>query len=343
MEWYELSITTTEEASDPIAAVLNEWGAGGVSIEESWLKHEGKETPLGGWYEVPNNGIPIGTAIIRAYFSKQEPFTMEQLKERAKQLLEQVQASGLKAAPGKIDVGVVREEDWADAWKKYYHPVRVTERLTVKPPWEHYEPEANEIVIELDPGMAFGTGTHATTVLCLKMLEKHLKQGDHVIDVGTGSGILAAASAKLGADKVLALDLDPVAVSSAEENARLNGLEQQIQVRQSDLLGIVAGRDNFDKTEDAHANHREETASYEKLNVNIPVDAVVANILADIILRFVDDAWRILKPGGIFIASGIIEKKRREVEEELKKTGFHILETAQEGDWVAIVAGKAQR
>lgn len=326
MQWYELTIRTTEEATDAIAAVLNEWGAGGVSIEESWLKHEGKATPLGEWYEVPKNDIAVGKAIIKAYFTLHQ--SIDQLRVQVKELLAQIESSGIDTSPAEMEIGRVDEQDWANAWKQYYHPVRVTEQLTVKPTWEAYEPAEGELIVELDPGMAFGTGTHATTTLCMKMLEKYIEPGNHVIDVGTGSGILAIASAKLGAERVLALDLDPVAVSSASENVKINQLERIIKVRQSDLLGVLQ-------------NENPEKPNEASIGVRIPTDIVVANILADIILRFVDDAYRILKPNGIFIASGIIDSKRCQVESEMKKQGFSIVEIVRDGEWVVIIGKKA--
>lgn len=327
MKWYEMEIHTTEAATDMIAAMLNEWGAGGVSIEESWLKHEGKQSPLGEWYEVLDNQIPIGRATIRAYFSELE--SVEELKLQVSNLLETLKQSGTDVSPGLIEIGSVDEEDWANAWKQYYHPVRISDRLTVKPTWEDYEPAADELVIELDPGMAFGTGTHATTRLCMNALEKHVQPGQTIIDVGTGSGILAIACAKLGAEKVLALDLDPVAVSSATENVNLNGMASSIQVAQSDLLGVIQS----EKSE-----HHTEASSI--LTEYVPADLVVANILAEIILRFVDDVYQALKSGGKFIASGIIESKRQEVEEEMLRQGFRIEETVSEQDWIVIVASK---
>lgn len=197
--------------------------------------------------------------------------------------------------------------------EKHYHPVKVSEKFTIVPTWETYEPaSSDELIIEMDPGMAFGTGTHPTTVMCLQALEKYVRPGDHVIDVGTGSGILSIVAAMLGARSVRALDLDPVAVDSARLNVKLNKVQHIVTVSQNNLL-----------------DHIEE-----------PADVIVANILAEIILRFTGDAYRLLKPGGRFITSGIIQAKKQDVKDGLLAAGFAIEEINVMEDWVAVVAMK---
>lgn len=323
MRWHEITVHTTEEAIEMISNFLHELGAGGVTIEESGTLNKERDTSLGQWYEKPLNDIPEGRAVIQGYFP---------LEAGLEQLLAQLQQSVDELAQYDIDTGnpayavrQVDDEDWANAWKQYFKPLRISERLTIKPTWEDYEPSPEEIILELDPGMAFGTGTHATTALCLRTLEKVVKPGDEVIDVGTGSGILSIAAAKLGARHVLALDLDPVAVSSATGNAKLNRLEQRITVAQSDLLqALRTGR-----TEDGG-----------KLGVTLPVQVVVANILAEIILLFVEDVYQALQPGGTYIASGIIKSKQADVEQALASCGFLVQERYEETDWVAIAARK---
>jgi ribosomal protein L11 methyltransferase len=222
----------------------------------------------------------------------------------------------------EYSVRLVDEQDWANSWKQYFKPLRVTDRLTIKPTWEPYDASPDELILELDPGMAFGTGTHATTSLCLKTIEQVVRPGDHVIDVGTGSGVLAIAAAKLGAEHVLALDLDPVAVSSATENIRLNGLEERVTVRHSDLLQALRDSEGGD------------------IGVKMPVQVVVANILAEIILLFIDDVAQVLETGGHYIVSGVIESKERLVEEALVKAGFEIENKRTDSEWVVFVAKK---
>jgi ribosomal protein L11 methyltransferase len=318
MKWFAITIHTTEEATEMVSLFFHENGAGGVSIEEHESPEKPRDTSLGEWFEIPPNHIPEGEAIITAYFPETSDIgsIVEELNGSVKHLQE------IDIDPGKADVTVaeVREEDWANEWKRYFKPVKVSDRIAIKPTWEHYEQSPGEVVIELDPGMAFGTGTHATTSLCLRTLENIIRPDDHMIDVGTGSGILAIAGAKLGAEQVLALDLDPVAVSSAKENIRLNGLEDVIAVEKSDLLQVLN--------------------SERELNVKIPVRVVAANILAEIILKFIDDVYRVLQPGGLYVVSGVIQKKQAEVEKALQLAGFVIDGRNMEEDWVVIIARK---
>ncbi len=320
MIWHELTIYTTEEASEAIADWLHREGAGGVSIEESGSLARKRDTSLGQWYEKPLNDIPEGDAVMKAYFA--EGTDSHRMAAELAGFLKQLPEFGLN--PGKCDItyASIHEEEWADAWKQYFKPTHVSDKLVIKPTWETYEPKPGEIIIELDPGMAFGTGTHATTALCMRTLESVVQPGDHVIDVGTGSGILAVTAAQLGAERVLGLDLDPVSVSSATENVRLNGLEGQIDVRLSDLLGAL--RENGEQP----------------IGVRLPVQVVVANILAEIIMTFTDDVHEALEAGGAYIASGIITSKERDVCQALERTGFTLESRHEDSGWVALVARK---
>ena len=210
-----------------------------------------------------------------------------------------------------VSISEVHEEEWATAWKKYYHPVKISERFTIVPTWEEYEPvSSDELIIELDPGMAFGTGTHPTTVMCIQALERTIQEGDLVVDVGTGSGVLSIASALLGAKHIQALDLDEVAVESAKMNVKLNKVQDLVDVSQGNLLD----------------------------GVDEQADVVVANILAEIIMRFTDDVGKVVKTGGYFIASGIIQPKKEDVKNAIIASGFTIEETIQMEDWVALIA-----
>lgn len=352
MKWIEVTVKIAEEAAEAVSHYLNEQGAGGVAIEQSWHVHKNRQTPLGEWYEVPFNDIPEGQVVIKAYFPEEAHVLAEEadlrLEEaevrkgktdaivndgdapsialRLRRFISRLPEFGIEPGSTEINIASVAEEDWSEAWKQYYKPLRVGERLTVKPVWEPYQPAADEIVIELDPGMAFGTGTHATTALCMRMLEQFIRPGDDVIDVGTGSGILAAAAARLGARRVLAVDLDPVAVSSARDNARLNGVQDRVFVMESDLLGVL----------------KQEPGEHDafRVPVELPVAVVVANILAEILLRFVDDVARSLRTGGIYIASGIIESKASDVVEALRAHNFDIVKRMEEEGWVALAARK---
>ncbi|WP_058301935.1 50S ribosomal protein L11 methyltransferase [Gorillibacterium timonense] len=348
MRWHEITIHTTEEAIEMISNHLHELGAGGVSIEESGTLNKERDTSFGQWYEKPLNDIPEGRAEIKGYFS--EDYNVEELLTNLTAFYAELESYEIDTGEPRMETKLVDEEDWAHAWKAYFKPIRVSERLTIKPTWEDYEPESpDELILEMDPGMAFGTGTHATTSLCLRTLEKVVQPGDDVIDVGTGSGILAVAAVKLGARHVLALDLDPVAVSSATENAEQNGLKENITIHLSDLLGVLGGTTVAAINEALDADgHISETATQEsestlpanELGVHLPVRVVVANILAEIIMTFTDDVYRALQPGGVYIASGIIEAKEEAVKDTLRKSGFTIKDTYREEDWVAIVAEK---
>lgn len=320
MKWYELTISTTEIAQEMISNFLHEHGAGGVSIEESGNLNRPRDTRLGQWYDTPLNDIPEGEAVIKGYFT--EDVNMDQLIEALKPRIEELRDFSIDPGHVKYDYIAVDDDSWATAWKEYFHPIRITNKLTIKPTWETYTPAEGEMIIELDPGMAFGTGTHPTTALCLRTLESVIKGGETIIDVGTGSGVLAIGASLLGAQRVLALDLDPIAVSSAKENVELNHLSEQIEVHLSDLLGIITNKEG----------------SADQLAVKPPVDIVVANILAEIILLFVDDVYQALKPGGTYIASGIWKNKEEVVEQGLIAAGFEVVDKQRDEDWIAFVA-----
>nr|WP_276316305.1 50S ribosomal protein L11 methyltransferase [Paenibacillus artemisiicola] len=322
-----MTINTTEEAIEMISNFLHEMDADGVSIEESGTLNKPRDTSLGQWYEHPLNDIPEGRAVIKGYFSELDA-DVDALVAQLPPRIDELREFGIDPGDYAITTALVDEEDWANAWKQYFKPIRVTERLTIKPTWEDYVPSPDERIIELDPGMAFGTGTHPTTALCLRTLESVIRGGEEVIDVGTGSGILAIGAMLLGAKRVLALDLDPIAVSSATENSRLNRLENDVQVHLSDLLGVLKSQ--------------EEGGNGVSLNVTVPVDLVVANILAEIILLFIDDVYAALKPGGTYIASGIFKNKEEAVAEGLEAAGFAIVDRQRDQDWIAFVAKKPE-
>lgn len=321
MRWHELTVLATESSQEMVTHYLTELGAGGVSIEESWSADKPRDTTFGELYDTKLNDIRPGYAEFKAYFS--EGTDMKQIVMELDLLLKGMPEFGFDAGEFSISLGDVHQDDWADAWKQYFKPIAITERLTIKPTWEEYSAREDELVIELDPGMAFGTGTHPTTTLCLIALERSISPGDQIIDVGTGSGVLAIGAMKLGSAKVLALDLDPVAVTCANENVTLNQYENDIEVRLSDLLGVL--HDNEDNA---------------GTGVKPPVDIVVANILAEIILLFLSDVMEVLKPGGIYITSGIYSNKEMVVKAGLLAAGFEIIDVLRQEEWIAFVAGK---
>lgn len=347
MLWNELTIHTREEAQEMISNFLYEEEAGGVSIEESGALSIPRETKYGELFDEPLNDIPPGEAVIKGYFAQE--LEMDEICGRIAMRVKELVQYGIDPGKAEISWKQVDEEEWAHAWKQYYKPLRVSKRLTIKPVWEQYEPaDPEESIIEIDPGMAFGTGSHPTTALCLRALEQHLTPGDEVIDVGTGSGILAIGAVLLGANSVLALDLDPVAVQSAIGNVALNGMEEVIAVKESDLLSLLGGEGAAELPEGslwpsarpAEGEPAPAPVGGVGLGVTLPVKVVVANILAEIIVLFTDDVFRALQPGGLYITSGIYKDKKELVEQALLKSGFHIIEVTREEDWVAFTAGK---
>ncbi|KPN96907.1 50S ribosomal protein L11 methyltransferase [Lysinibacillus sp. ZYM-1] len=309
MKWSELSIHTKNDAVEAISNILHEAGASGVVIEDSAEFAKPREDQYGEIYALNEEDFPKDGVIVKAYLS--ESSFLNETVEEIKAAITNLTNFNIDIGENVVSIVEVNEEDWATAWKQYYHPVKISERFTIVPTWEEYSPvSTDELIIELDPGMAFGTGTHPTTVMCLQGLEKVIKEGDTVVDIGTGSGVLSIGAALLGAKNVHALDLDEVAVRSAQENVALNKVEDKVAVFHGNLLDTVKE----------------------------PADVVVANILAEIIMSFTDDAFTIVKPGGLYVTSGIIGAKRDDVKVALEASGFVIEEVLLMEDWVAIIA-----
>lgn len=312
MKWSEITIHTTQEAIEAVANVLHDAGAGGVIIEDPEVLGRDWESPFGEIYELSQNDFPEEGVYVKAYLPLNSYLmeTVEQIKSSINNLL----AYDINIGLGKVTISEVNEEDWASGWKKYYKPVQVSDKVWITPTWEEINENLDgKVVIELDPGMAFGTGTHPTTVMCIQALEKVVQGKEEVIDVGCGTGVLSIAAAKLGAKHVLALDLDEVAVKSAKLNTKINKVDSIVDVKQNNLLDYVENS----------------------------ADIIVANILADVIIRFTSDVARILKPKGKYITSGIIQAKAEIVRENLEEHGFVIEETLQVEDWIAYIAKKA--
>ena len=311
MKWSEVCIHTTNEAIEPISNILHETGASGLVIEDPQDLIKVRDNVYGEIYDLDPNAYPEEGVRIKAYLPMNSFLgeTVEQIKQAINNLL----IYDIDLGKNHVSLSEVNEKEWATAWKKYYKPVKVSQKITITPTWEEYTPvSSDEIIIELDPGMAFGTGTHPTTVLSMQALETYLTSDDAVIDVGCGSGVLSIAAAKLGAKEVYAYDLDEIAVKSTQQNAKLNGLDNQIVVAQNNLLD----------------------------HVNKQVNVIVSNILAEIIIRFVDDAWDNLVSDGLFITSGIIQNKKQLVKDKLTEQGFEIIAVNEMEDWISIVARK---
>lgn len=306
-DWMEVAIVTSSEAVEAVSGILYNTGVKGVAIEDPEDIEYKKKHP-GDWDYFDESLLEIkDCAIIKGYYKQDEYFDeyVKYIKESVGKLAE----FGIDKGKGIVTVTKVNETDWENNWKKYYKPTKVGERIVVKPIWEEYEAKENEIILELDPGMAFGTGTHETTRMCIKALEKHVKKESVVFDIGTGSGILAIAAAKLQAKKAIGVDLDPVAVKSAGENVKFNKLEN-IEILHGNLMEVVAGK----------------------------ADIVIANIIADVIMFLAKDVASFINDGGYFISSGIIKDRKDDVIKALEECNFNIQEVNVDGEWVCIVA-----
>lgn len=304
MKWLEITVRTPPEGVEAVAEIFNELGTGGVVIEDPALI-----------YDLAVSGSPEEVAIKPEDISCSGPAVKgylpvdPELEGRLAALRESLNRLDFRPAP-EISAAELEESDWAHQWKKYYHTTPVGKKLLVKPSWEETSVEPGRIVLEMDPGMAFGCGTHPTTGLCLVYLEEIIRGGETVCDVGTGSGILAIAAAKLGASRVVAVDMDGVAVRVARENVAQNGVNDKVEVLEGNLLDMV-------KTS---------------------VDIVVANIVANVIIELAPAAASLLKPGGKFISSGIYRGREDDVRSSLAQNGFIELDFRRDGDWTAILA-----
>ena len=312
MKWTEVLIKVDPQAVEAVTDILYRLGAQGVAIDEPVDVQKLREDELY-WDYIDEKLLENDTeeTKIMAYFSEEEtnlPEKIAVIKEKIRNLTE----FGLSIGSGTVELSNVNQEDWESAWKQYFKPVHVTDRIVVKPEWEEYSPQEGEIVIEIDPGMAFGTGTHETTSMCINQIEKNLKAGDRVIDIGSGSGILSMAAVLLGAEKATGVDLDPVAVRVALENVELNNLQDKIEILHGNLTDVIREK----------------------------ADIVVANIMADIILILLEDVREFIKDDGLFISSGIIQEKRAAVEARLLEKNFSIVEVETKGEWCAITAQK---
>ncbi len=297
--WIEVSLRADGESAEAIADVLARYGYQGVSIEQMGI-------PPDAWdeTEVP----PPQQLMLRAYFPDDD--RLDSTKQELEAALGHMRLMYPMPSP---DYRALDAEDWSEAWKAHYQPLRIGKRLLIRPQWIHVRPAAGDIEIALDPGMAFGSGTHPTTQLCLEALERLMQPALDVLDLGAGSGILAIAAAKLGARKVLALDIDPIAVEATTENARANGVGDKVVAEQGSLANVLGSARRF--------------------------DLAVVNILAQVILQLAEQRLgEIVRPGGIVLCSGIIDTQLDEVEAALRRSGLQPCARRQQGDWVLVEA-----
>ena len=304
MDWIEVTISTNTEGADIVSEALMRQGAVGTQIiDRSDVPDPDK--PNGYWELIDRkmlDEMPEDVQV-KAWFS-----TVEELRGLKNCLDALPELTGMDLGTLRISQEGVHEQDWAECWKQYYKPFRAGEHLVIKPSWETWDEQPGDLVIELDPGMAFGTGTHETTNMCMQLLERCLKPGLRVMDVGTGSGILAIAAAKLGAQNVLAIDIDPDAVKVAKENVELNHVAKQVRVVVGDLCKSEA----------------------------MPCEVAVANIVADAICMLAGPMTRHLVKGGLLICSGIIREREADVQKAAKEAGYRQVDRIEKGEWVAL-------
>ncbi|MGE5474478.1 MAG: 50S ribosomal protein L11 methyltransferase [Ignavibacteriales bacterium] len=306
MKWLEISVKTNTNAVDAVSEILTRFGANGVSIEDKI--NIDKDFEEINWDYVDESIISYDdNAWVRAYYheSINKDQTIQNIDE------------ALKEAGKYLDIGeyeiqekLVDEKDWQDEWKKYYKPIKIGKSIIIKPSWEDITINQGEIIVELDPGMAFGTGTHESTRMCIELLEKYIQNGNNLLDIGCGSGILSILGAKLGCSKTFGIDIDSLAVKTSLENFRINNVEN-ISFAQK---AVIDDLDSFN------------------------YDIVVANIVADVITDITPKVINFLKEKGTFIVSGVIKDRREQVVKVLSDNGFEILEIYNMGEWVAIAS-----
>jgi len=310
VDYIQVKIETKTEAVEAISYLLMEHGVGGVEIEDPKDILNSPKSPTSWDYlEEALLARDPEIVMIKAYFPEHVNYT-EKIADLQIRIDEM--RSYLEIGSGKISTAHIEEKAWANEWKKYYKLTPVGKNIMIKPTWEAYtKKNKDEVVIELDPGMAFGTGTHETTSMCMELLERFIKPGDVVLDIGTGSGILGITAAKLGADKVIGGDLDQTAVKVAKENVLQNNVTSVMDVRHGDLLEILQEKGNI----------------------------VVANIIADVIIPLSKTVASVMLEDALFISSGIIEGRLEDVTQAIQEQ-FEIIEILRKGEWAALVAKK---
>lgn len=303
MNWLELSLTCSPEAAEAVSEVLARYAEGGVAVEATSFETDDYD-----------RGVPIGPVVVRAYLPHNGQLEAHKLAIAAGLGHLNVILDGALPAPL---YRAVSEQDWAESWKTSFRPIRIGRRLLIVPAWLEHEARPGDIVVKLDPGMAFGTGTHPTTQLCLAAIERHLPAGQPVIDLGTGSGILAIAAVKLGAPMVWAYDIDEEAVRAAAENAHENGVGDALKVARGSLAELRA------------------------LHAQAPF--VLANILARVLVDLFDQGLAdLVAPGGLIVLSGILDTQAYQVRAALAQAGLTFVAQEAIEDWVAILARKPQ-
>ena len=317
MRWNKYTLLTTTEAEDLISSMMMDAGIEGIEIEDGVPLSESDRAKM--FVDIlPDGPEDDGTARISFYLEPEQD--NEAVLAAVREGLDEIRGWGVDVGAGTIESAQTEDKDWINNWKQYFHQFYVDDIL-ITPSWEPVKPEdQGKLLIQIDPGTAFGTGMHETTQLCIRQIRRYVTGGTVLLDVGTGSGILSIAALKLGAERALGTDLDPCAVSASLENMAVNGIgEDRFRV----LLGnLIADRDV------------QEQVGYERY------DLVPANILAEVLVPLTPVVARHLKKGGIYITSGILDEKEETVTEAVKAAGFEVLEVTRQGEWVSVTARK---
>lgn len=311
MDWIEVTVKTTTEGTDMVAQVFYEEGVTGVVVEDPMdveLAQQEERT-----WDYIDDAILANMSedvLVKAYISNDASFVDKYASIKKKIEFLGQQSYGFDMGPLEIDLNTLNEEDWANNWKQYYKPIKVSDRLVIKPSWESLSAlETDEVVLEMDPGMAFGTGTHETTTLCIDAIDRYIQKGAEVADIGCGTGVLAIAAILLGAEKATAVDVDSNAVKITEENSKRNHVDDRLEVIHGNLLDPLQGK----------------------------YDMIIANIIADIIIQLTESISNYLKPDGLFIASGIIRERLADVIEAMNTAGLDVIDTKTKGEWAMVV------
>lgn len=319
MKWTKLALKTTTEAIDLVSNMLDELGIEGIEIEDNVpITKEEKEAM---YIDIlPELEPDNGTAVISFYINPEDD--VFEITEKVKVGLKELE-DFVSIGEGTIEVSETEDKDWINNWKEFFKPFRIDEDIIIKPTWENLEEVSEkDIVIEIDPGTAFGTGSHETTKLCILGLKKYVTEETKLLDVGCGSGILSIIGLKLGAKDATGIDIDPNAIEATYENAEVNGITKE-------QFTVLSG------------NIIEDESLQQEVGMEI-YDIVVANILADVIIPLSAEIGKHLKPNGLFITSGIINMKKSEVKDAILANGFEIVEINEMGEWVSIIARKPE-
>lgn len=294
MRWVEIAVEAVDVSADAVTDILMDEGCGGTVARR------------------PAGSAPADAVDVAGYLPVDDRLEarLENIRARVRRLPDY----GLRVRSGEISVTWVNDEEWATAWRKFFKPLRFG-RVVIKPSWEDFEAQQGDLIVEIDPGMAFGTGNHATTKLCLLVLQDYIRGGETFLDVGTGSGILAIAAAKLGAARIVGIDIDPVAVEAARNNVARSGMEDVLRIEEAGSPLAFEGT----------------------------ADVVVANIIPNVIIAMAEELNAKVAPGGVLITSGIIVERAEDVRSKLEALGLRTLEQREEGEWVVIVSRRAEQ